>query len=57
MSIYGVNRKTIVVKIPEATYEQIKKLAQETGRTVPGYIRYLIHRELKSKGLPIYIHL
>ena len=57
MSVYGVERKEVVIRIPETTYAQIKKLAQDTGRTVPGYIRHLIHQDLKSKNLPIYIQL
>lgn len=53
--VYGIKRRKIVLQIPDTAYEQIKKLARESDRTVPGYIRRLIYQELTAKGLPIYI--
>ena len=46
--------KVLSVSIPEAAHEQLQKIATETGRTVPGYIRYLITQEFQRLGLPLY---
>lgn len=34
------NRKIVHVTLSEPAYVQLKMLAIDTGRTVPGYIRY-----------------
>lgn len=55
MVAHNIKKKMVHISIPEPAYEEIKKLATDTARTVPGYIRFLIHQDLISKGLPIYI--
>ena len=55
MKVSEVKQKRVVVQISEQTYTQIEALARDTGRTVPGYVRYLIHRDLTSSGLPVHI--
>ena len=47
-----IKTKTVHVSIPEASYRRLKKLAEETGRTVPGYVRYLLNQEFVRLGLP-----
>ena len=42
------NRKIVHVTLSEPAYVQLKALAIDTGRTVPGYIRYLIHQEFAT---------
>ena len=51
-----IKTKTIHVSIPEPAYQQLKKLAVKASKTVPGYVRGLIVRELQRLGLPIYIN-
>lgn len=46
------NMKIIHVSLPEASYRRLEKLAAETDRTVPGYVRYLINQEFIRLGLP-----
>ena len=55
MVAHNIKKKMVHISIPDPAYEEIKKLATDTARTVPGYIRFLIHQDLISKGLPIYI--
>ena len=55
MGVSGIKRKKISVAVPTATHQQLQKLALESGRTVPGYVRYLIHKNLISLGLPLYL--
>ena len=43
------------ISIPKPAYQQLQKLALQTGRTVPGYVRYLIIQELQRLNLPIYV--
>lgn len=47
------NRKIVHVTLSEPAYVQLKMLAIDTGRTVPGYIRYLIHQEFATLDLPL----
>ena len=56
MGVSGIKRKKISVAVPIATHQQLQKLALESGRTVPGYVRYLIHKNLISLGLPLYLN-
>ena len=55
MQAHYVESKVIHVGIPEPAHRQLKKLAAETGRTVPGYVRYLIIQDFQRLGLPLYI--
>lgn len=50
-----IKSKTMYVSIPEPAYGQLKKLAEATGRTAPGYVRHLITQEFLRLGLPLYI--
>lgn len=56
MGVSGIKQKKISVAVPTATHQQLQKLALESGRTVPGYVRYLIHKNLISPGLPLYLN-
>lgn len=47
--------KVIHVSIPKPACRQLQKLALQTVRTVPGYVRYLIIQELQRLNLPIYV--
>lgn len=47
-----IKTKTVHVSIPEASYRRLQKLAEETGRTIPGYVRYLLNQEFVRLGLP-----
>lgn len=57
MGVSGIKRKKISLAVPAATYQQLQRLALESGRTVPGYVRYLIHKNLISLGLPVYLNM
>ena len=46
--------RIIHITIPEAAYLQLKQISEETSRTVPGYVRYLITLEFQRLGLPLY---
>lgn len=37
-------KKSVGVLMPLELYEDLKKIAEETGRTVPGYIRQILKR-------------
>lgn len=54
MQGHYIETRVIHVSIPEPAYQQLKKLAEEADRTVPGYVRYLITREFQRLGLPLY---
>lgn len=54
MQGHYVKSKVLYVSIPEAAHQQLERIAAETGRTVPGYVRYLIIREFERLGLPLY---
>ena len=54
MAVSKAPRKKITLSVPLATYRSLKKLATETNRTVPGYIRHLIACDLIKRGLPLY---
>ncbi len=41
-------KKVVSVTMPVELYERLKKLADATNRTVPGYIRQLLNRHLPS---------
>lgn len=47
-----INTKQVVVGMPPAVYEALKKLANEKQHTVPGYIRWLIWRHIEEKDIP-----
>lgn len=47
------NRKIVHVTLSEPAYVQLKMLAIDTGRTMPGYIRYLIHQEFAALDMPL----
>ena len=55
MQGHYIESKVIHISIPKPAYHQLQKLALETGRTVPGYVRYLIIQELQRLDLPIYV--
>lgn len=45
-----INTKKVVVSMPPALYDTVKKLADETGQTVPAYIRRLIWKHTEENG-------
>ena len=55
MQGHYIKSKGIHVSIPETAYHQLKKISEETGRTVPGYVRYLIIQEFQRLELPLCI--
>ena len=55
MQGHYIESRGIHVSIPEPAYRQQKKISEETGRTVPGYVRYLIIQEFQRLELPLYI--
>lgn len=46
--------KVLSVSIPEPAYQQLRQLAEESRRTVPGYVRYLIVQDFQRRELPLY---
>lgn len=42
-------RKTVQVALSEEDYKQLTQLARESGRTAPGYLRWLLHRHLREQ--------
>lgn len=55
MQGHYIESKVIHISIPKPAYQQLQKLALQTGRTVPGYVRYLIIQEFQRLNLPIYV--
>ena len=55
MQGHYIETKVIHVSIPEPAYQQLRQIAAESGRTVPGYVRYLIIQEFQRLNLPLYI--
>lgn len=53
MQGHYIESKVIHISIPKPAYQQLQKLALQTGRTVPGYVRYLIIQEFQRLNLPI----
>lgn len=45
-----INTKRVVVSMPPALYDAVKKSADETGRTVPAYIRRLVWKHVEENG-------
>lgn len=46
-------KKLVHLALPEATHTRLKELAKATGRTIPGYLRWLVNchfRELDQSG-------
>ena len=54
MPVSRIPRKEITLSVPLATYQNLKDLAAETNRTIPGYMRRLIACDLIKRGLPLY---
>ena len=54
MPVSKIPRKEITLSVPLATYQNLKDLAAETNRTIPGYVRHLIACDLIKRGLPLY---
>ena len=40
-------KKTVALGLPEECYDKIKKLADDTYRSVPSYIRMIIYNYLR----------
>jgi predicted DNA-binding protein len=55
MQGHYIETKVIHVSIPKPAHQQLQRLAAESGRTVPGYVRYLITQEFQRLDLPLYI--
>lgn len=43
--------KKVVVGIPLKQYDTLKELAEESGRTIPGYVRWLIWKHLEEMDI------
>ena len=41
-------KKTVSVLLPMECYERLNTLAQESDRSVPGYIRVVLYRHLRN---------
>lgn len=54
MQGHYIKTKAIHVSLPEPAYQQLQQIAAESGRTVPGYVRYLIIQDFQRLELPIY---
>ena len=54
MQGHYIETKVIHVSIPKPAHQQLQRLAAESGRTVPGYVRYLITQEFQRLDLPLY---
>ena len=50
-----IERKRVVLTLPLPAYEQLQRLAKETDRTIPGYVRFLITQHLAKSGLSVYV--
>ena len=50
-----IKRVRVTVTLPEAAYQHIRKLAEASKRTVPGYIRHLVAEHLYQRGLSQYV--
>jgi len=51
MPVYKIKRKTITISLPEEDYRYIEQQIwkhQDTIRTVPGYVKRLVHYYLLS---------
>ena len=55
MQGHYVEKHVVHVSISKSAHQQLQKLAEETGRTVPGYVRYLIVQEFQRQGLSLYL--
>jgi len=42
-------QKTVKVTIPQELYDTVKKMAKETCRTVPSYIRIILRDHIGQK--------
>ena len=45
------NNKKVAVGMSQELYDVLKELAEESGRTVPGYIRWLLRAHVDGKDL------
>ena len=54
MAVVGIKRSRIILSIPEATYESVKKRATQKEMTVPRYIKFLVDQDIIKNGLPLY---
>ena len=45
-------KKIVSLGLPEECYDQIKKLATDTCRTVPSYIRMIVYNFLRRLDRP-----
>ena len=47
-----VPKKTVSLGLPKECYDKIKALADDTYRTVPGYIRMIVYNYLRRMDKP-----
>ena len=45
-------KKRVCVALTGADYQQLSRLALESGRTRSGYLRWLLHLHLKNQDKP-----
>ena len=42
--------KTVAVGMPQEMYDEIKRLAKEEQRSIPGYIRFVLRNYMKKES-------
>ena len=44
------NSRRVTLSLPDEIYAELEKLAPQTGRTVPRYVRQILRRYLEKRG-------
>ena len=45
----GLAKKTVCVTLTKPDHDHLSQLAEETGRTLAGYLRWLLHRHFREQ--------
>lgn len=45
-------KKHVYVTLTKPDHDRLSQLAAESGRTLPGYLRWLLHRHFKEQDHP-----
>ena len=45
-------KKNVCVMLPPQDHSRLSQLAEETGRTLAGYLRWLLHRHFREQDHP-----
>lgn len=46
------NKKKVCITLSLRDYERLSQLAEETGRALAGYLRWLLHRHFREQDHP-----